>query len=129
LRGKPVRCTAAKALICAEGEAYAFDLASALFGDQRALTEEKVYALAKPWVAPAKLAACIADPATEAKLADDIEWAIQCDLTGTPLVLVNGRTGSAFAPFLSAIVLAAGDADQPAFAQLPKPRLGESGGH
>jgi serine/threonine-protein kinase len=129
LKGKPVRCTAAKTLICAEGEPYAFDLAGALFENQRSLTEAKVYALAKPYVARAKLAACIAAPATQAKLADDIRWAMQSRLKGTPLVLVNGRTGSAFAPFLRAIVLAGGDADRPAFAKLPEPGIPKPGGH
>jgi serine/threonine-protein kinase len=122
MRGKPVRCTAAKALICAEGEPYFFDFASSLFESQRTLTEAKVYALAEPYLAREKLSACIAAPATQAKLADDIEWAIQTGIAGTPHVLVNGRTGSAFAPFLHVIVLAGGDADQPLFSQLPKAR-------
>ena len=123
MMGKSVRCTAAKALICAEGESYFFDFASALFGSRRILTEAKVYALAKPYLAREKLSACIAAPATQAKLADDIAWAMETGLVGTPHVLVNGRTGSAFAPFLRAIVLAGGDADQPLFSQLPRARL------
>ncbi|MDH3212899.1 MAG: DsbA family protein [Myxococcales bacterium] len=119
MMGKPVRCTAAKALICAEEEPYFFDFASALFERQRTLTEKNVYALAEPYIAREKLAACMAAPATQAKLSDDIAWAMQTGLQGTPHVLVNGRTGSAFAPFLRAIVLAGGDADQPSFSQLP----------
>jgi serine/threonine-protein kinase len=122
MMGKSVRCTAAKALICAEGESYFFDFASALFGSRRTLTEAKVYALAKPYLAREKLSACIAAPATQAKLADDIAWAMETGLVGTPHVLVNGRTGSAFAPFLRAIVLAGGDADRPLFSHLPAPR-------
>jgi serine/threonine-protein kinase len=126
LVGKPVRCTAAKALICAEGEPYFFDFASALFGRQRTLTEKNVYALADPYVAREKLAACMAAPATQAKLADDIAWAMQSGLQGTPHVLVNGRAGSAFAPFLRAIVLAGGDANQPLFSHLPAARQQQS---
>ncbi len=122
MTGKPVRCTAAKALICSEGEPYFFDFAGALFASQRSLSEEKVFALAKPHIAREQLAACIAAPATRAKLADDIAWAMEARLRGTPLVLVNGRKGSAFPPFLSAIVLAGGDPDQALFAHLPEAR-------
>jgi serine/threonine-protein kinase len=123
MMGKPVRCTAAKALICMEETPTLFDFAGALFERQRILTEEKVYALAEPYLAREKLSACIAAPETQAKLADDIAWAMQTGLEGTPHVLVNGRKGSAFAPFLRAIVLAGGDADQPLLSQLPRARL------
>ena len=40
---------------------------------------------------------------------------------GTPLVLVNGRLGSAFPPFLYAMTLARGSPDHPAFSALPPP--------
>ena len=40
---------------------------------------------------------------------------------GTPLVLVNGRRGAAFGPFLYAMVLTKGSPDHPAFAGLPPP--------
>jgi serine/threonine-protein kinase len=115
----PIRCTAAKAIICAEKQDRAFDFAGELFRSQLTLNEEKIYRLAERFVAREKLAACISDPVTEARLQDDIAWATSCGLEGTPLVLVNGRTAPAFPPFLHAILLAGGDANHPLFAYLP----------
>ena len=63
-----------------------------------------------------------ADPGTEAKLRSDIAWAMAHEIRGTPLVLVNGRKASAFAPFLYAMVITGGDTEHPAFASLPRPR-------
>jgi len=118
----PIRCTAAKAIICAEEEQRAFDFAGELFRIQRTLTEERIYELAEPFASREELAACISDPATQAKLSEDIDWAMSCGLKGTPLVLVNGRMAPPFPPFLHAILLAGGDANHPLFAQLRKPR-------
>jgi serine/threonine-protein kinase len=115
----PIRCTAAKAIICAEKEHRAFDLAGDLFRTQLTLDEEKIYKLAEPFVSRGELATCISDPVTEAKLRDDIAWAKSCGLRGTPLVLVNGRIVPAFPPFLHAILLAGGDVNHPLFAYLP----------
>lgn len=119
----PIHCAAAKAIICAEKEQRAFDFAGELFRSQRALTEEKIYRLAAPFVSREELAACISDPVTEAALRDDIAWAMSCDIKGTPLVLVNGRMVPAFPPFLHAILLAGGDAKHPLFAYLPPAKL------
>ena len=38
----------------------------------------------------------MASATTEAKLLDDIAWAVEHDIHGTPLVLVNGRKAPAF---------------------------------
>ena len=65
----------------------------------------------------------MSDSATEAALRDDIAWAMSCDIKGTPLMLVNGRTAPAFPPFLHAILLAGGDAKHPLFAYLPPATL------
>jgi hypothetical protein len=66
--------------------------------------------------------ACLEDAATRRKLDDDIGWASTFDPEGTPIVLVNGRLGTAFGPFLYAMVLARGDAGHPAFRAVPPPR-------
>jgi len=115
----PVRCTAAKAIICTERVHHAFDLAGEMFRSQRTLSEEKVYALAQAFLPREELSACISDPATEAKLRDDVAWGMECGLRGTPLVIVNGRVAPAFPPFLQAILLAGGNANHPLFAYLP----------
>ena len=57
-----------------------------------------------------------------AKLADDIAWATEHDIHGTPLVLLNGRPVAPFGPLLYALVLTSGDASHPVFAGLPEPR-------
>jgi serine/threonine-protein kinase len=115
----PIRCTAAKAIICAEKQHRAFDFSGELFRSQLTLNEAKIYRFAERFMAREELAACISDPVTEARLQDDIAWAMSCGLEGTPLVLVNGRTAPAFPPFLHAILLAGGDANHPLFAYLP----------
>jgi hypothetical protein len=63
----------------------------------------------------------VAGAETAAKLAEDIRVAAQYDPDGTPIVVVNGRQGTSFGPFLYAMVLARGDEAQPAFDSLPPP--------
>ncbi len=117
----PVRCLAPRVQICVEGQAGARALAGALFAEQRTLTTDRVYALAAPYAPRAALEACLASEETARKLADDVALAARYEPEGTPIVLVNGRLGSALPPFLFAIVLARGSADHPAFASLPPP--------
>ncbi|MHC4917785.1 MAG: DsbA family protein, partial [Planctomycetota bacterium] len=123
--GDGVRCLAARALICAEEESMAF--ADALYENQRRLTTEKIYDLAEPFMPRERLEDCVASPETEAKLEDDIEWATEHEIVGTPLVLVNGREGSPAVHFLFAMVLARADPEHPAFDVLPPPGLRPAG--
>ena len=120
--GDPVRCLAARAQVCLEGHAGAFDYAAALFAHHRTLTVDQVYALAGPYQPRADLERCVASPQTQARLEEDAREATRHDFDGTPLVLVNGRKGSSFGPFLYAMVLNGGRPDHPAFAGLPAPR-------
>jgi serine/threonine-protein kinase len=118
----PVRCLAPRAQICLEGRPGARDLAGALFAEQGTLTPERVYALAASHAASRpELEACVASQETAARLEEDVALARQYQPEGTPLVLVNGRLGSAFPPFLYAIALSRGSPDHPAFAGLPPP--------
>jgi serine/threonine-protein kinase len=117
-----VRCVAPKAQICMEGRPGAQALAGALFAEQSTLTVERVYTLASAHAPRAELEACAASPETARKLADDVALAARYEPEGTPVVLVNGRRGAAFPPFLYAIVLARGWPDHPGFAGLPSPR-------
>jgi serine/threonine-protein kinase len=118
--GRGVRCLAARAMICLEEDWLPF--ASALFEHQRRLTTEKIYEIAAPFIARQRLEECVASPETQAKLRDDIAWALQHDIQGTPLVLVNGREVPATLQFLYTIVLAKADPEHPAFAVLPPPQ-------
>jgi protein-disulfide isomerase len=113
----PVRCLAPRVQICREGDPGASALTGALFAAQRTLTPEKVYELAGG--DRASLDACVASPGTRSKLEGDVALAEQYSPDGTPLVLVNGRLGSALPAFLYAIVMARGSPDHPAFSVLP----------
>jgi len=117
----PVRCLAAKAQICLESHPQAFEFSGSLFENQEQMSEERVYELAAPYVDRAALEACVASPETAAKLADDVEWAAQHDIDGTPLVLINGRKTAGFGPFIYALALAKGDLMHPGFSVLPPP--------
>ena len=123
-----VRCSAARALVCLEGEPRAFEIAGQLYAHQRALTVDEVFALAAPVRGREALAACMDSPATDAKLRSDIDWAEEHGIQGTPLVLVNGRQAASFPAFLYALVLAGGDPAHPAFASLPPPTPVRAGG-
>ena len=114
----PVRCLAPRVQICREKEPGGGPaLAGTLFKEQRTLTPERVYELAGG--DRAALDACASSAETRSKLEGDVALAQQYDPDGTPLVLVNGRLGSAQPPFLYAIVLAQGSPDHPAFSVLP----------
>lgn len=116
-----VRCLAAKAEICLEADGHSFDYAGSLFENQKSLTPEKVYSLAKPYMDRKALGSCVKSMATEAKLNDDVELASRYDPDGTPIVAVNGRHGTSFGPFLYAMILTKGVPTHPAFDSLPTP--------
>lgn len=115
----PVRCLAARARICMEAHAQAADFDAALFAEQQSLTADRVFALAGAYTPRRDLDACLASEATAARLRADIDLASNYDPDGTPIVVVNGRRGTSFGPFLYALVLTRGSADHPAFASLP----------
>lgn len=117
----PVRCLAALARICLEGKEGSFEFAGALFEKQKDLTPAQVYALAAPFVPRPALEACVASEAARRKLQDDIAFASPYDPDGTPIVVVNGRRGTSFGPFLYAMVLTGGADANPAFDALPPP--------
>ena len=117
----PVRCLAARARICLEGHAQATAFDAALFAEQKSLTPDRVLALAAPHLPRGGLEACMTSEATAARLRSDIELASRYEPDGTPIVVVNGRRGTSFGPFLYALVLTRGSADHPAFASLPPP--------
>jgi hypothetical protein len=117
-----LRCTAARALICIADEPRFFELAGRLYESQSGLTEERIYSVLAAVRDREQLARCVASPETDAKLQEDIAWAEAQGITGTPLVLANGRRATAFPPFLIALVLSGGDPEHPAFRDLPPPR-------
>ena len=119
--GRSARCLAAAAQICLEGTKKAFDFSGVLFEHQVGLTEEQVYILAAPYLSRTDLDRCARNPATRAKLDDDLVLAYRAHAQGVPLVLVNGRRGTSFGPFLHAMILTRGAVFHPAFEALPEP--------
>ena len=119
--GDDVRCAAARARICVEPTGRGEEFATALFARQKGLTRDKVLAIAAPFVARVALQVCLDAATTKAKLEEDIATAAAYDTDGTPLVLINGRRGTSFGPFLYAMVLTKGVPDHPALASLPPP--------
>jgi serine/threonine-protein kinase len=119
--GKPVRCLAAKVKICFEGREGSAEVTRLLFENQEGLRPERVFALTSPYMKRRDLEACLASPETAAKLGEDVQAAAQYDPDGTPIVVVNGRQGTSFGPFLYAMVLTAGADSHPAFDSLPPP--------
>ncbi len=117
-----VRCLAARVQICIEDTGNLFEYSGELFKNQKGLTETQVYDLAKPFIDRPTLDSCVASKATQKKLSDDIDYAWRHKPHGTPLVLVNGRQGTQFGPFLYAMILSGADPDHPAFKTLPPPK-------
>jgi len=120
-RRDPVRCLAALARICLEGSDGSAAFAKAMFERQETLTREQVFELAAPHLPRPQLQACVASAAARRKLQDDIALASRFEPDGTPIVVVNGRRGTSFGPFLYAMVLTGGADAHPAFGALPPP--------
>ncbi len=119
--GDDMRCMAARAQICIEETGRAFDFSGALFARQEDLTSDLVLELAAPFLDRGALEQCLSSEATASKLAADVDYAARYEPHGTPVVLIDGRLGFAYAPFLYAVILTQGDPDHPAFASLPPP--------
>ncbi|MFL5358271.1 thioredoxin domain-containing protein [Archangium sp.] len=117
------RCTAAKAQICLEDAPDYWELREKLFDAQRSLTtrDAVLNILGSGSVSRAQLEACISKPETSQKLVEDVMYAKQHDLHGTPLVVVNGREAMPIPSFLYALIMADGDPDAAAFRVLPQP--------
>jgi protein-disulfide isomerase len=121
--GTGTRCVAAKAQICIEDAPDYWELREKLFAAQATLNRENVLSiLSSGSVARSQLEACVASAETEKKLAEDIAYALQHDLHGTPLVVINGREAQAIPSFLYALIMADGNGDAAAFNVLPAPK-------
>jgi serine/threonine-protein kinase len=131
--GENTRCVAAKVMICVAGRSEAPRLAAQLYAEQETLTPERVYQLAAQLIpgAGVNLRSCVDAPETSEQLRDDISWAQEHKIDGTPMVLLNGKPVPALAPLLYALILAGGNPDHPLFAQLPpaQPPPADSSGH
>jgi serine/threonine-protein kinase len=122
--GTGIRCAVARAQICLEGAPDYWELREKMFAVQAQLTPSRVMEIASSGsVARPQLEACMASPDTAAKLREDVLYAKQHHLEGTPLVVANGREVPAFAPLLYALAMTGGNPDASAFKDLPPPQL------
>jgi serine/threonine-protein kinase len=126
-----LRCLAVKATICLESAPDYWELREKLFQAQEALTIDNVMKIASSGTAVTRsqLEACVNSPDTTQKLQEDIAYAVQHDIHGTPLVVVNGREVMPSVPFLYALAMAGGDANAPAFRVLPPANLPMADSH
>ncbi len=121
--GSGLSCLGAKAQICLEAAPDFWDLREKLFAAQDMLTKDLILQIASSGsMSRDRLAACIASAETQAKLEQDIAYAMVFKPDGTPLVLVNGREGSPAGGWLYAMAMARGDPESKAFSGLPPPR-------
>lgn len=118
--GDGIRCFGAKAQLCLEKHPRFMELRHELFSHQSSLTKDFIVQVAaKAGLGEEALSACVNSAETQARLAQDIAYAKAYGITGTPLVLVNGREAPAAPAFLIGLVLAGGDARAPIFDELP----------
>jgi serine/threonine-protein kinase len=121
--GTGTRCVAAKAQICLEQAPDYWALREKLFASQSSLNPELVMQIASSGsMSRSQLEACVNSPETTQRIREDVAYAKQHDIHGTPLVVVNGREVPPSVPFLYALVMAGGDTNAPAFKVLPPPQ-------
>jgi serine/threonine-protein kinase len=122
-RGDGIRCLGAKVQICLEGRPEYWDVRDQIFEHQTELDVEKLYALAtSKGLSRPELDACIAAPATAARLQEDIAWAMAYGIDGTPLVLINGKAAPGVGPLLFGLAMSNADPNSKYFAMLPPAR-------
>jgi serine/threonine-protein kinase len=119
--GREEVCLAARLRVCLEKNARAWELTTWLHRDAQPLSPHSIYGVGERLAPRAKLEACVASGRTGSKLRQDIDYALETGIQGTPHILVNGRPASTFMPFLYALGMTAGDPSHPAFASLPPP--------
>jgi protein-disulfide isomerase len=120
--GDGIRCLGAKVQICLESTPQYWSLREELFENQNALSKDKILEIASKGMPLEKLQACVADPQTQARIDEDVAYAMLFNPKGTPVVLLNGRETLPVPPFLYGMVMSKGDADAKYFAKLPPPR-------
>ncbi|MFT3714086.1 MAG: vitamin K epoxide reductase family protein [Archangium sp.] len=117
-----IRCFGAKFQICTEQHKRFFMMRREFFDNQSQLDQGMMVAIAKRnGIDTDAVLECIKKPETEARLKEDIAYARLHNITGTPLVLINGKTAPAAPAFILGMVLSGGNADAPWFLKLPPP--------
>ncbi len=123
--GDGVRCLGAKVQICLEGSPQFWELRDELFENQQALGKSLILQIASKGMPLDKLQVCVDSPATQARIDEDVAYAMLFNPQGTPIVVLNGRSTPPVAPFLYGMMMSKGDANTKYFAKLPtKPSPG-----
>ena len=118
-----VACLAAKVLICLGGSPKGNKVRSFLFENQPQLSIGLIWeAAAQNDAQRQSLEACVDSDQTAAALKEDIDYAMQHHIEGTPLVVINGRQAPNYPPFIYAMIIAGGDSNAAGFKVLPPPR-------
>ena len=120
--GDGVRCLGAKAQICLEGTPQYWSLRSELFENQGSLSKDRILEIASKGMPMEKLKECVAAPQTQARIDEDVAYAMLFNPSGTPIVVLNGRETMPVSSFLYGMVMGNGDATTKYFAKLPPPR-------
>ncbi len=121
--GGGISCLGAKVQICLHGTPEFAHVRGAMFAEQGRLSLERIWQIAAGGDTAKRksLEACVNSPETGNVLREDIELAEKHGIEGTPLVVVNGRKGTAVPAFIYSMILAQGDSNDPAFGILPPP--------
>ncbi len=121
--GDGVRCMGAKVQLCLEGTPAFAAVRHELFDNQQSLTREKILEIAAKGSGKSTdaLLECVTSPETAARLNQDIEYAMRFQISGTPLILVNGKSSAPAPMFLLGLAIAKGDPNASVFDTFPPP--------
>lgn len=120
--GSGVSCLAAKVQICLTGSPEIGRVRAAMFKEQRMLTRDRIWKIAAPTPAQRKkLETCVKSPQTAAILKEDLDYAAQHKLEGTPLVVINNRKAVSAPTMIYTMIMMGGRDDAPGFKVLPPP--------
>lgn len=118
-----VACLAAKVLICLGGSPKGRQVRATYFQKQRQLTVDRIWDIAAAGETQRhELESCVDSSETAAILQNDIDLAMQYHISGTPLVVINGRQAPGYPPFIYAMIIAGGNSNAEGFKILPPPR-------
>ncbi|MBL4851080.1 MAG: thioredoxin domain-containing protein [Gammaproteobacteria bacterium] len=130
-RNNGVSCLAAKSLICLSNDkSKAYSVQETFFANQKQLNTEMMRDIIRDHdVDMIKLTVCIDSAATAKALATDIAMAQEHDISGTPLLVMNGRTLTVMPHLIYSLILSGGDDAAVEFSQLPKAKPISHEGH
>ncbi len=130
-RNNGVSCLAAKSLIClADDRETSHKIRSTFFANQKQLSTDLIKDIIRDHqVDMIQLQACLESDETEQDLLNDIAMARQHNISGTPLLVMNGKALTAMPHLIYSLILSKGDTESTAFKSLPSPQEISHEGH